>query len=923
MPERVMHSDSIARMDRYTPNPHHPKRAKGNSEGKFMNARTRSAVAISALALLLAGFVPLAAASDNVVRATLPNGLRVVIVPNRLASVVTTEVTYLVGSADSPEGFPGMAHAQEHMMFRGHPGLSSAQFSAISAALGGDSNAGTSQITTGYHLTVPSDALDVALRVESIRMRGVLDREGDWVKERGAMEQEIDRDLSNPQYSFYLRLLKEMYPDTPFDQTALGTRDSFRKTTGAKLRKFYRDWYAPNNAILVIAGDVDSGKALAEVKRLFGPIRSRALPPRRRYEIKPIRAARIEMDTDLPNGLAVVAYRLPGYESPDYAAGVILADVLDSRRGDLYALVPQGRALSVDFSGDALPKAAFGYVEASFPKGGDGNALIARLKEIVASSAKNGFPSDLVEAAKRHEIAQAGFMKNSVAGLAFAWSQALAAEKRNSPDDDIDAIRKVTAFDVNRVAAKYLVNDTAITALLTPRESGKAVSSSGFGGGESFASSPTKDVKIPAWARKAVESPALPVSRIKPSDVTLPNGLRLIVQPASVSPTVTLVGQVRNEPDLETPEGKEGVDRVLDGLFPYGTRDLDRMAYQKGFDDIGAEASSGTGFALKVPVDGFETGTRLLAENLLRPALPEDAFKVVRDETAASVDGEIRTPAHLAQRALQAGLLPAGDPALREATKESVQSLSLDDVRSYHQKVFRPDLTTIVVVGQVTLEQARETVERYFGAWKASGAKPATDLPGVPPNRPSTAEVPNAIRVQAEATLAETVSITRFDPDYYPLQVGTSVLAGAFYATRLYRHLREETGLVYHVGARLNAGRSRSTFSVNFACDPANVSRARDLVVRDLNSMREQPVTPAELRQAKVILLRKIPLSESSTDRIAGMLAHYATEGLPLDEPVRAGKRYLEITAAEVRDAFARRIRPADFVQVTEGPASK
>ncbi len=888
-----------------------------------MNARTRTVIAISALALLLTVLAPVAGAGDAVVRVTLPNGLRVVIVPNPLAPVVTTQVTYLVGSVDAPAGYPGMAHAQEHMMFRGHPGLSSEQFSAISAALGGDSNAGTSPITTGYHLTVPSDALGVALHIEAIRMKDVLDREKDWVKERGAMEQEIARDLSSPQYSFYLRLLKEMYPDTPYDQTALGTRDSFRKTTGAKLKKFYRDWYAPNNALLVIAGDVDAGKALSEVKRLFGPIRSRKLPPRRRFAVKPIRPARIEMDTDLPTGLAVVAYRLPGYESPDYAAGTILADVLDSRRGDLYALVPQGKALSVDFNGDALPKAGFGYVEASFPKGGDGNALIARLKEIVAANAGKGFPSDLVEAAKRHEIAQAGFMKNSVAGLAFAWSQALAAEKRNSPDDDIDAIRKVTVEDVNRVAAKYLANDTAITALLTPRESGKPVSSAVFGGGESFAPGRTKDVKIPAWAKKAVESPSVPVSRVKPSDMTLPNGIRLIVQPESVSPTVTLVGRIRNEPNLETPEGKEGVDRVLDGLFPYGTRTLDRLAYQKALDDIGAEASAGAGFSLKVLADGFDNGVRLLAENLLRPALPEEGFAVVRDETAASVDGEIRTPAYLAHRALQGALFPKADPALRQATKETVQSLSIADVRSYHEKAFRPDLTTIVVVGQVTPEQARKTVERCFGSWKSAGPKPETDLPAVKANPPSTAEVPNTIRVQADATLAQTVGITRFDPDYYPLQVGTSVLAGAFYATRLYRDLREETGLVYYVGARLNAGRTRTTFSVNFACEPANVSKARDLVVRDLKSMREQPVTAAELRQAKVILLRRIFLSESSTDQIAGLLAHYATEGLPLDEPVRAANRYLKITAEEVRGAFSRWIRPGDFVQVTEGPSPK
>lgn len=888
-----------------------------------MDKRSRAAFAFAVFALLFLVFASVAGAGDNIVRSTLANGLRVVIVPSALAPVVTTEVTYLVGSVEAPKDFPGMAHALEHMMFRGNPGLSSEQFSAISAALGGDSNAGTSQVATGYHLTIPSDALGVALRMESFRMRGILAREKDWEKERGAIEQEVARDLSDPGYSFYIRLLAEMYAGTPYDHTALGTRPSFRKTTGAMLKRFYRDWYAPNNAILVIAGDVDPARALSEVKRLFGPIPARRLPPRPKFEVGPLRPARIAMDTDLPYGQAVVAYRLPGYSSPDFAAGVILADVLDSRRGDLYALVPQGKALSADFRADALPKAAFGYAEVSFPMGGDGEALIGRIMEIVSGYARNGVSADLVEAAKRREISQAEFAKNSVSGLAFDWAQALAVEGRNSPEDDIEAIRKVTVEDVNRVAAKYLVNDTAVTALLSPRESGKPVAVGGFGGGESFAPKHARNVKIPAWAKKIVETPSAPSSRVDPSDVTLPNGLRLIVQPESVSPTVTLVGRIRTEPNLQALPGKEGVSRVLDGLLPYGTKTLDRIAFRKALDDIGADASAGTSFSLRVLADRFDRGVELLAGNLLEPALPADAFAVVRDETADAVAGELQSPSYRSGRALRTALLPAGDPALREATRETVASLTLEDVRTHRENTFRPDLTTIVVVGQVTSQQAREVVQRHFGAWTAAGPKPETDLPPVPANRPSAAEVPNPVRVQSDVTLAHTVGLTRFDPDFYPLRLGTGVLAGGFYATRLYRDLREESGLVYFVDAGLNAGRTRSEFTVDFACEPANVSKARAQVVRDLEAMRKEPVSPAELRQAKVMFVRAISLAESSVDRIAWNLARYSVEGLPLDEPMRASKRYVAITAPEIRDAFARWIRPADFVQVTEGPAPR
>jgi len=181
-------------------------------------------------------------------------------------------------------------------------------------------------------------------------------------------------------------------------------------------------------------------------------------------------------------------------------------------------------------------------------------------------------------------------------------------------------------------------------------------------------------------------------------------------------------------------------------------------------------------------------------------------------------------------------------------------------------------------------------------------------------------QVPDASRVQDKVTLAETLTLTRTNPDYYALQLGNHVLGGAFYATRLYRDLREKNGLVYFVDSSFDVGLTRGIYQVEYACDPPKVSQARAIILNDLKEMQVKKVSENELRQAKVLLLRTIPLAESSFDYVGkGWLARAAL-GLPLDERIRAANIYVKLSAGDVKAVFAKWIRPADLVQITQGP---
>ena len=861
--------------------------------------------------------------AGDILRATLDNGLQVVIVRNTQAPVVTTIVNYLVGSNEAPAGFPGMAHAQEHMMFRGSPGLSADQLADIIALMGGNFNADTQQTVTQYFFTCAREDLDIALRIESIRMKGVLDSEESWKEEKGAIEQEVAQDLSDPDYIFYARLLEIMFKGTPYAHSPLGTVPSFEKTTAAMLKSFHDTWYAPNNAILVIVGHVEPPIALKEVEKYFAPIPRKNIPKRPPLLLGPLAPESFTLRTDQSHGLAAVSFRMPGYGSGDYEASEVLADVLSSQRGSLFELVVSGKALDIDFSLLTLPAAGMAYAAASFPKGTDPQSLIKEIRRILADDVKKGFSADLVEAAKRNRLTRAELQKNSVPGLAMAWSQALALEGRQSPDDTLSAIQKVTAADVNRVAMKYLQLHQSVEAILVPEAAGKPVSARPRRGMESFALKDTKSVDLPGWAEKAMTRLSVPASTVKPEVTTLPNGLKIIIQYASVSDTASLYGHVKNNPYLETPEGKEGVERVLGPLFSFGTASMDRLAFQKALDDVGAEMSADTDFSLQVLAKHFDRGVELLADNLLHPALPEGAFKTLRKQVADEVAGELESSDYLTKRALKTSLFPANDAALRKATPSTVSSLTLDVVKSYYRKVYRPDLTTIVFIGKVAPETVKKVIGKYFGAWQAEGPRPETLLPPVPLNKASATAVPDLSRSQTRVILAETLGLTRSHPDYYALELGNHVLGGAFYSTWLYRDLREKTGLVYHVSSSFDMGKRRSFYEVRYSCDPGNVSKARAIIEHDLKKMQQEPVTPGELRKAQSLTLREIQLAEASADSIALGLIYRATNDLPLDEPAVAAERYLKITPQDVQTAFSKWLRLSDIVQVTQGPFPK
>jgi zinc protease len=874
--------------------------------------------ALTAVALLAVPSIT-ARASADVARATLSNGLRVIVVRDTLAPVATAMLNYEAGSDE--QWIPGLAHATEHMMFRGSATLSSSQLMDAIGITGGDFDAETKNGVTQFYFTVPSAYLDIALRAERSRASGLLMSQSLWDRERGAITQEVQQDNSDAFYRLFVRMQQRLIGSTPYAKNTLGTVADFaRNVNSVQLRRFYGTWYHPNNAVYIITGDVDPKRTIEQVRSLFGDLPAAKLPARQPVQLGTLHGAIYHDTSDQAFTAVALGYRFPGYDSPDYAAGQILGDVLSSQRSDFGGLPYAGKALSTGFVSQVYPKAAIGIAFAAVPVTTPPESIDRQLRAILEAYQKKGVPADLVAAAKLREISQLEFNANSIEGLAFEWSQAVAVQGLQSPDDAIAQYDRVTVADVNRVLRTYLDNDRVVVAYAVPKNSGATSAGSSELEKENNAIPPTTHEPLPGWAQRVLQHLQVPEQTLAPVDMRLSNGIRLIVQPEHITHTVVMAGEIHNDPSIEEPAGMEGVGDVTEALLPYGTTSYGRVALQSQLDSIAANTEVGTEFGLDVLSVHFELGVQLLADEELHPAFNPADFAIVRQQSAAELVGEMTSPEHLADVALAKALYPPADPAQRFATPKTVGALTLQDVKSWFAAAYRPDLTTVVVIGDTTPQAAKAVFEKYFGGWTAVGSKPTVELPRVPPNAPSQVNVPATGRVQSSVQLVETLPIVRDDPAWAPLQLANSVLTGGFYSSLLYHDLREVHGYVYSVDSRVAAGRTRSTFNVDYASDPTKVVPAQLQVQAVLAQLQRESIEPGRLLRSKALLMGELPIRESSYDGVTDQLLAYAMLGLPLNQNILDARAELDASAASVQAALAKYLRPKAFVRVVTGP---
>ncbi len=862
----------------------------------------------------------LSPAPASVLRARLANGLDVIVVRDPLAPVAATWMTYKVGSDD--ETVTGTAHGLEHMMFRGSRGISDTQLADTMAVLGGNFNAYTESEATQFFFEVPARFLDAALTIEASRAAGLDLSPSAWRSEQGTLAQEIRRDDSSVTYRLYVRLLHRVLAGTPYANEGLGTVTSFaQQIDTARLRRFYRSWYRPNNAVLVIVGDVDPPAALANARRLFEAIPARPVPAHAPVALQPLRASTFYDRSDEPFALAMIGYRLPGLASPDYAAARIALDVLNSDRSRLAEQVRRGDALFNVVECYPFPAASLGFLGLGVPVGHSVERAVRGAQAALAGYARDGVPAALVEAAKQREIAQTAQSYGSISGVASAWSQALAVEGR-TPADDLGAIRAVRAADVTRVLRTAFDGSTASVGIARPSRGAVYHVDAGKVRDETRAAFDHHDA-LPAFAREAVAHPSLQPAQ-RPSSFRLANGLRVVVDRLPYAHSVVVRGTVQYDEARSEPASRLGVASLVGNLLGHGTALHGESEFARRADAISADLTFGNRFGLDVQPAYFEPGLALLAEGLRYPAFSPRAFELARANAAGTVAQNAHAPDTVGQGALSDALYQAGDAERVRASAGGLRSLRLADARNWYRTAYRPQATTIVVAGDVDVARVRRAFERFFGGWApGSGAgtvaaRPKTDP--IPLNGARTIRVPDGSRQQAAVKMVQVLDVAAGTRRYAALQLANTLLTGGFYASQLYRDLSGERGLVYYVGSNVSAKRGRALLTIEYGCDANRVSEIQAIVARDLRAMAREPVSPARLRYAKALMLNALPVARESLELTAAQLLADAVDPSRPDE-ARDLRYAVEASPAQVRDAVRAAIGPERFVTLVVQPS--
>jgi zinc protease len=906
----------------------------------WMRASMGTLVAIVALASAAtaqqsgADLEPVASV-EGITEYRLENGLRVLLFPDPSKPQITLNITYMVGSRHEGYGETGMAHLLEHLLFKGTPGHPDIMQEL--AARGAQPNGTTWYDRTNYFEIFPASAdnLEWALDLEADRMVNSRVLREDLDSEMTVVRNEMESGENSPTRILLQRVLSTAYLWHNYGNTAIGARSDVENVPIERLQTFYRKYYQPDNAVLLVAGNFDEDAALDLVVEKFAaiprPVREGANILYSTYTDEPTQDGERVVTLRRVGDLQYVQtlYHIPPGSHPDFAPVEVLAFALgDAPSGRLYrALVETQMATSASASAYQLREASPLMMSAAVNQDRDLTAVLGTLNATVEGVLTEPVTEAEVQRARTAMVSRINQSINSSTGIALDLTEWIGMGDWRLFFLNRDRIEAVTTDDVNRVARAYLKPDNRTVGLFYPTPSPDRAE---------IPDVPDIEAMVESYrGREAVAegeafdpSPANIESRT--IRYTLGNGMEIALVPKQTRGDLAMVSTRFMFGDEESLMGRGTAGDLAGSLLMRGTATRSRQQIEDELDRL--QASGRVSASGMLGTGQFQTmrGSvpevlRLLADLLREPTFPEAEFDILKEQMLASIDESRTDPDALAGLELSRAMSqwPAGHvnyPETFEEARASLEATTIEDVQAFHRDFYGPQGGNVVVVGDFDEQEIRQVIEEAFGDWESPHpfrriATPFYD----PPAQEIVIETPD--KANAVFLAQQNLSLRDSDPDYPALLMAGYMIGGGSLSSRLTRVIREERGLSYTVQAALSGHPvdPAGQLIVYAISAPENAEAVQSAFVEEMETILRDGFTDEELQTAKQGWLEGRQYARAQDSSLAGQLSQglYFERTLTFDEQLE--DRVRAVTLADVNRVARARLDVSKMTIVKAG----
>jgi len=864
------------------------------------------------------------------------NGFKALLVPDASRPTVTVNLTVFVGSRHEGYGEAGMAHLLEHMVFKGTP--TNPKVPAALQARGAKFNGTTWVDRTNYFETLPAtpENLEFAIRLEADRMVNSYIKGEDLASEMTVVRNEFERGENSPDRILGQRMMSAAFEWHNYGKSTIGNRSDIERVPVESLREFYRKYYQPDNAMLVVAGKFDEAAALQVIQESFGSLPKPTRKLELTYTEEPAQDGerRVTLRRVGDVAIAGVVYHIPAGPHPDFAAVEVLENLLTSApSGLLYrALVETKKAASISGAAFAWHDPGAMRIMAEVSVGNDPQVVLDTMTDVLEGIAQNGVTEKDVQRSKVQLIKHREMQSSDTSGIAVELSEWAAQGDWRLYGLHRDRVEHVTLEDVNKAAQKYLQRNNVTIGLFLPTEKSQRVE---------VPATPSltemlADYKGRASQAEGEEFEVTPDNiEARTKRVKLAAGIDAALLPKKTKGEVVQFrvavryGNAENLAELGTAAD------FLAELMIRGTKDLSRAELQDELDlqkaTLSAVGTAGAGvFAVETRRPNFPAVLDLVKKVLREPRLDPAELEVLKNRELAELESNRTEPQMIASKTLQRlySRYPATDvryiPTIDEEI-ERIKGLKIETLQEMYQKYLGNQAIQLSIVGDFDPEEITPKLQEMFADWNAE--QPYARIPRPAPTEfPAGAEaIEVADKPNAFYYAGLSLSLKDDHPDYPALVIGDYVLGAGALSSRLGDRIRQREGLSYGVRSSFTADSfdSRASLTIMAISNPANIPKVELAVREEIELLVKEGLKPEELAKAKQGYLQGQQVTRTDDARLAQQLNTTLYTGRTMEFQKDLEARIAALTAEEVASTLKKYIDAKKLHVVKVGDFSK